>query len=237
MTSKERVRAAIARQPVDKVPLGFYLADHDIISRVIGRPTYVRNKIRTQLALWEGRRDEVAENWKQDTADFYRKLDCVDLLTFKEAGVLPPRGYEPERPRKIDDCHYEDKQGRIWQLAPESDEITVVHDPTPKVEEFTPEMFPLPDPAKHSPPDESCFEACDYLVQALGMDRYILAHGELDCMPLLGGMQCGLMQWALAPAAVRAAARQHEAIHRLNDARRLRPGTDGVLIEQDMAGI
>ena len=62
MNSKERVAASIARQPVDQVPLGFYAVDHDTVEKVIGRPTYVRNKIQIQLALWEGRRAEVAES-------------------------------------------------------------------------------------------------------------------------------------------------------------------------------
>ena len=38
MNSRERVSAAIARQPVDRVPLGFYCVDHDTVARVIGRP-------------------------------------------------------------------------------------------------------------------------------------------------------------------------------------------------------
>lgn len=61
MNSKERARAAIARQPVDYVPLGFYAVDCDTISRVIGRPTLVRNKVESQIAIWEGRRDDLDE--------------------------------------------------------------------------------------------------------------------------------------------------------------------------------
>ena len=39
MTSKERVRAAIAGEPVDRIPLGLYAVDCDTVERVIGRPT------------------------------------------------------------------------------------------------------------------------------------------------------------------------------------------------------
>ena len=38
MTSKERVTAAIARRPVERVPLGLYAVDHDTVEKVIGRP-------------------------------------------------------------------------------------------------------------------------------------------------------------------------------------------------------
>jgi hypothetical protein len=39
MNSKERVRAAIAKKPVDEIPLGFYAVDYDIVEKVIGRKT------------------------------------------------------------------------------------------------------------------------------------------------------------------------------------------------------
>jgi len=71
MNSKERVRACIRREPTDAVPLGFYLVDHDVISKIIGRPTYVRNSVAAQLAYWDGRRDEVVESMKADVVDFY----------------------------------------------------------------------------------------------------------------------------------------------------------------------
>ena len=99
MNGKERVQAAVAREPVDYVPLGLYTVDYDTVERVIGRPTYVRNKIAIKLALWEGRRDEVAQSIKEDTVAFYRKIDCADLILPKEAPFLPPRDYCPDPPQ------------------------------------------------------------------------------------------------------------------------------------------
>ena len=101
MTSKERVQAAIAREPVDRVPLGFYAVDHDTIARVIGRKTLVRNKIETQIAIWEGRRDELAESYKVDSVEFYRKIDCADIILPKEAPLLPPKDQEPDPPETL----------------------------------------------------------------------------------------------------------------------------------------
>ncbi len=123
MTGKERVQAAIARRPVDKVPLGFYAVDHDVIESVIGRPTYVRNKIEVPIALWEGRRDEVAEGLKKDTVEFYRKIDCADLILPKEAQILPPKDYEPEPRRRIGPDRWEDGEGRIYQAVRHANEI------------------------------------------------------------------------------------------------------------------
>lgn len=236
MNSKQRVHAAIAREAVDKVPLGFYVADCDTVEKVIGRTTFVRNKPATKLALWEGRRDEVAEGLKQDTVEFYQKLDCVDLICFKEASMLPPKDYDPDPPKKIDEETYEDTAGRIWKLNWESNDVAVVYDPTPLVEEYTPEMFPEQDPDTFAEIDESCFEVCDYLVEKLGRERYIASNTTLNCMPLPGGMEHGLMQWGLAPDAIEACARQSCARARFYDAVRIREGTDGALIEEDMAG-
>jgi uroporphyrinogen-III decarboxylase len=93
MTSKERVRNAIAKLPVDKVPLGTYLMDCDTISAVIGRETYLRNNPEYQIAIWEGRRDEAVESMKEDLKDLFSKLDCIDLITFKEARIVAPKGF------------------------------------------------------------------------------------------------------------------------------------------------
>ena len=98
MTSKERVQAAIERKPVDRVPLGFYAVDYDTVERVLGRKTFVRNKIGITTALWEGRRAEVAESLKKDTVELYKKLDCADLILPKEGRILPPEDYEPDPP-------------------------------------------------------------------------------------------------------------------------------------------
>ena len=70
MNSRERVSKAIARKSVDRIPLGFYAVDHDTIESVIGRPTLVRNKVETQIAIWEGRRDDLAESYKKDFDEF-----------------------------------------------------------------------------------------------------------------------------------------------------------------------
>ena len=96
MTGKERVKTAIDKGVPDEVPLGFYVVDYDIIEKVIGRPTFVRNKVASRIAFWEGRRDEVVESYKKDTVEFYRKVDVALIICFKEAPFVPPKDYQPE---------------------------------------------------------------------------------------------------------------------------------------------
>ena len=238
MTSKERVRATIEGKAVDKIPLGLYVVDCDTIERVIGRKTYVRNKIGSQIAIWEGRREEVVESYKHDTVEFYRKIDCVDLITFKEACLVPPKDYEPESPRKIGEGLWEDRRGRIYKASVISNELICVKDPTLKpFEEFSAGMFPTPDSKEIDPPDPSIFEACDYLVEQLGSERYIAGiSGGVTALTLLGGDETGLMMYAAKPEVVRAANRSMVVEQNALDRSYIRPGQDGVLLEQDMAG-
>jgi uroporphyrinogen-III decarboxylase len=232
MTGKERVRAAINREPVDRVPLGFYVVDCDTIQRVIGRETYVRDKVRAQLALWDGRRDEVVESYKRDTVEFYRKLEVADVIAFKEAPIVPPRGYQPDPPQKIGDHLWRDRKGRVWKASPETNDISCVEDPVASRAEFTVEMFA--GPVEVEPPDPTIFEAVDHVIEHLGGDRYILGDsGGFAAMVLLGGWERGLLEYALHPEVVRAATAQAVARHNAADESMLRPGQDGVFFQQD----
>lgn len=234
MTGKERVRAAIDLEPVDRVPLGFYVVDCDTIARVIGRETYVRDKIKAQVAFWEGRRDEVVESYRKDTVEFFRKIELADVIDFKEAPVVPPRGWEPEDPpQQIADNVWRDRRGRVWRASELTNDITCVEDPTTGDGEYTVEQFEGPVEAK--PPDPSVFEACDYVIEHLGHDRYILGDsGGLTALVLLGGWERGLLEYALHPEVVRAATRHSVAVQNANDEFRIRSGQDGVFFQQDM---
>lgn len=234
MTGKECVRAAIGRKEPGRVPLGFYLADHDIVESVIGRPTYVRNKIATQIAYWEGRRDEVVEGLKKDSVEFYRRIDCVDLITYKEAEVVPPKDYDPNPPEKIGDWTWRDREGRVYKASPHSNDISCVEDPVLARREFS--LAEFQHTATIVPPDASIFEVFDYAIEHLGEDRYIAGlSGGLDTIVKLGGLERGLMAFCLTPDTVRAAIVHRVQEQNLLDEYYIRPGQDGILFEEDMA--
>ena len=235
MNSKERVQSTIAGEEADRVPLGFYVVDYDIIEKVIGHPTYVRNKIDIQLALWDGRRDEVAESLKKDTVEFYRKIDCADIILPKEAALLPPADYEPDPPQKIAEDRWEDREGRVYQAVRHANEIRRIHDPTPQQTEFSPEQFQAP--AEVSPPDPSRFEALNYLIEQLGKDRYVAGTtGGITALTRPGGTETGLRLYALQPEVIRAANRSQVARQNQLDQYFIHPDVPGALMEQDMAG-
>lgn len=238
MNSKQRTSNAIALRPVDKIPLGLYLMDHDVISKIIGRKTYLRNPCDYYPAVWDGRRDEAVESMKRDLTELYRKLDCVDLITFKEAKIVEPRGYVPDDPpRKISDDIYEDSRGNAYQICPESNSFKQIKtaSKTDDPQEYDKSMFEeraLPDA-----PDSSIFELLDHLVETFGDERYIAGYSSgITALTLLGGMENGMMTLALQPDAVIACNRQKVFRQNYLDQFYIRAGIDGVHMEQDFGG-
>ena len=234
MNSRERVAAAIARRPVDRVPLGFYTVDHDIIAKVIGRPTLVRNKVESQIALWEGRRDELAESYKKDSVEFYRKIDCADMITAKEAALLPPKDYEPNPPKKIGEDLWEDREGRILKADRHANDLMCVKAPPIETTHYSVDDFLAP--VEITPPDDSVFEAFDYLLQELGEERYVCGNFHAGPMPMLGPFEEAMMLYALHPEIIHAANRYNVNGWSQLDPYYVRPGISGAHISQDMAG-
>jgi len=237
MNSKERVKAAINKQPVDKLPLGLYVVDHDIIEKVIGRPTLVRNKPGQQIAVWEGRRDEMVESMRSDIKDFFQKLDCIDLIATKEARRVPPKGHIPENsPKKIDDKTWRDDLRKgYWKIEVDANDIMFIPDNSgDTLKEYTVEQFS--DMSIPEPPDETEFELIDSIGEYFGKNRYILGSNPHVSLSLLGGIENGLMTLALKPEVVHAFNRQNVFRQNHLDKYTIRDCYDGLLIENDMAG-
>ncbi len=235
MTPKECVRRTIAREPAPYVPLGLYVVDYDTVEAVIGRKTYVRNKIACQIAFWEGRRDEVVESWKHDTVEFFEKIDCCDIISFKEAAIAPPKDYEPPKVKRLDEVTWQEADGTVWRASELTNDIAVVERPE-SARERDPNIEDYLEPVEELPPDPSVFEACDYLIERLGKDRYIAGTvGNFTAMIDLPGESGGLIGYYLLPEVVHAAARQSVVRQNQRDAWYIRPGQDAMFFEQDMA--
>jgi len=233
VNSKERVRRALAHLPVDRVPIGFFAIDFDTVERVLGHETYLRAKAKSQIAFWEGRRDEVVQSWREDMIELYRKLDFIDIINVgaMASGVAPPHDDEPERVRRVDAQTWEAADGRVWKYSDVTADLTIVAQPEPH---YTLADFPLD--AEPAPPDPSVFEVVDAVIEAFGDERYILGPtGDEAGMIMLGGMEHGLLMYALQPEVVKRAIAYATRMGNLSDAWMIRPGTDGVLWGTDFA--
>lgn len=265
MNGKERVSAAIERKELDCLPLGLYAVDKDIVSKVIGRHTYFRNRIDFQLAIWEGRRNEAVEGWKKDLVEFYKKIDCVDIITFRDAQLVPPKNYNCELPKKISDDKWQDSNGRVYKAVYEHDEMVCIYDPNvsyKEPEDYTTDDFKELTDIK--PPDSTMFEIIDYLIDELGSERYIAGpSGGFTPMVRIGpnysvegpsgvflhgfrsgvatsqwpsDMEFGMMMYALDPEVVQAANMQAAQIQDKMDEYFIRKDYDGLVMDQDMGG-
>jgi hypothetical protein len=233
VNGKECLQQVLARQPADRVPLGFYAIDFDTVERVLGHETYLRAKAKTQIALWEGRRDEVVQSWIEDTIALFRRLDVLDIvnLAADACGLVPPRDYDPEPVRRVDELTWEADDGRVWKYSPITADLTLVHDPREiGIDQFDLDEIP-------QAPDDSVFEVIDAVIAALGDSHYILgpSGGEAG-MVLVGGMEKGLMAFAAQPELVRRAIAYHTRQGNLRDQWVLRQGVDAVLWGMDFSG-
>jgi len=244
MNSKERVKAVLKGDIPDKVPWGEWAIDFDTVNRVLGHETYYRAKAKSQFAFWDGRRDEVVQSWKEDSIAFFRKMDCFDIINISAmaSSVVPPRGFEFEKPKKIGENTWEFHDGTVVKYSEVTADITKIHNPNVGKKEYKPSDFkgePVIPPV-----DESCFEVVDAVIEEFGNDRFLMgpSGSEVGIFLLDGnieeggeGFTYGLMQYLDNPETVRAAIQYEVKKNNILDSRYIRPGQDAVGWGQDFA--
>ncbi|MHB9031424.1 MAG: uroporphyrinogen decarboxylase family protein [Anaerolineae bacterium] len=236
MNSRERALVAMRRGIPDKVPLGDFSIDFDTAERILGHPTYHRAKARCQIAYWEGRRDEVVQGLIADTIELYRKLDVYDIINLcaQTLGLVPPRGYRPEAPRRVDDSTWEFADGKVLKYSPITADITLVNDPGLWTRPIRAKDFPL-EPAYHAP-DPSCYELVNAVTDAFKGERFILGPYPIAPQwPPLGAMERSLVEMTENPELAERALQSTLAQAALQQAHWRNPGFDGVLDGTDWA--
>jgi len=233
MTSKERVLAVLEGRIPDRVPYGEFAIDFDTVERIIGRETYLRAKARSQIAFWEGRRDEVAESWFKDHIKLHRRLP-LDIVTFPAATWEMPAETGDPPPRRIDPETWEDKYGRVYKFSEVTQDITCIRDPVAQAKIFTAAEFERePEPPRR---DERSWRILDAVIRELGTEKFICGpSGGSVGIVLLGGMERGLTEIAASPDVVRAATAFLVRQQNQADGVRIHPGSDGVLWDEDLA--
>jgi len=232
MTSKERVAAALEGRVPDRVPYGEFAVDFDTVERILGHETYLRAKAKSQIAFWEGRRDEVAQSWLEDHLELHRRLE-LDIVTFPMATwEMPPETGDPP-PRRIDANTWEDRFGRVYKQSEATRDITCVRDPVRDARVFTAAEFER-EPARPVR-DERSWRILDTVVQRLKDEKFICGpSGGSIGIVLLGGMERGLLELAANPEAVRAATALRVREQNLADEVFVHPDSDAVLWAEDL---
>jgi len=236
LTSKERVESVFAGQIPDRPVIGFYAIDSDTAGRILGRETYWRAKAKSQIGFWEGRRDEVVQSWIEDGIELYKKLDFVDVVPAccESAGMCPPRNYDPNPPKRIDESTWKSRDGKVYRYSPITKDITVIKNPAVKLGgiDLDKEKWD----GRITAPDTGIFEVVDAFLEAFGEDRFVLglAADELAWF-LPGDMETGFMELAMRPGPVKEAYLSKVARANAHDQYYVRPGQSGVLWGTDMA--
>jgi len=244
MTSKERVLTVLRGGIPDKVPWGEWAIDYDTVEKIIGHETFYRAKAKSQMAFWEGQRDEVVQSWKEDGIAFFRKMDCFDIINVSAmaSSVAPPRDYEFETPEKISENTWRFRDGTVVKYSEVTADITKVYDPNVGRKRYTPADFEG-DP-EVEPPDDSCFEVVDAMIEEFGGERFLMGpSGNEVGIHIIdgsfeeggGGFEHGLMLYIEDPETVKAAIRYEVAKNNLLDSYYIRPGQDAVGWGQDFA--
>jgi hypothetical protein len=230
VNGKERVRTVLAGGIPDRVPLADWSVDHDTVERLIGRPTFLRNKAACTRAFWEGRHAEVQRSWIEDTIALHRALP-LDIVTFTMASwsIPEPTGEEPPRQTAADT--WEDAHGRVYRYTAAADDILCIHDPAPP-RQWSAADFPA-EPGPGQPPDPASRAVVDAIIAELGGEKYIAGPfgGEVG-MVLPGGYAVGCELLASSPEVIEAAVAHRLACCERDDVW-IHPGQDAVLWGDD----
>ncbi len=226
MNSKERVLTTMNGKEPDRVPIGEFAIDFDTAEKILGHETYYRAKAKSQIAFWEGRHDEVAQSYLEDTLELYDKLE-LDIITFPMATwEIPPPSDDPP-PKKVDDNTWEDHLGRIYKYSDITADITCIKDPVLDEQVFTLQDFHRrPEPVER---DERSWNILDSVIRHFP-DRFICgpSGGEVGIV-FLGSMERGSMELMQNPEVVRAATDFYVEMQNKADEILIHPDQDAVL--------
>ena len=169
LTSKERVRMALAHVEPDRVPLGEMGIDYPVIEQALGHETFYRAQGKERTAIWAGRRDNVVHSQKQDLVSLVRGLewDIVPVwLTYSDQVDYRPRRFLTDNKLK-----WEDANGNLWQAPDEVGDALCIDSA-----EITPAML---DEMTSTLPsvDESQLELVNYAIQELGDTHFVIGRG------------------------------------------------------------
>ncbi len=174
MLPRDRVFAALEHRESDCIPWGEHSIDYNVYEDILGRKTLVQAKMKQTQAYWDGRRDEIVENYKRDRLDLIRALE-MDIVFVSR---VPPKGYKPKPMEKLDEETYRDGRGNIYRVS------AITHDLMPykrNTEGYVPptieglqEQIDKLDEQPPGDPDDSSWEFVRHAVKEMKDTHFIM---------------------------------------------------------------
>ena len=174
MLPRERVFAALEHREPDRVPWGEHSIDYNVYEDILGRETFVQAKMKQTQAYWDGRRDEVVENYKRDRLDLVRALE-MDIVFVSR---VPPKGHHPKPMEKLDEETYCDDHGNLYRVSSTTHDLMPYKRNTegyvsPTVESLQEQINQLGDQPLGNPND-SCWELVHHAVKEMKDTHFIM---------------------------------------------------------------
>jgi hypothetical protein len=181
LNGKERMIHAFCHKEADMVPVGEAVIDSHVACKVLGKDAWVGGggyirKIRDYM-IHDGNRNEFVDKYKEDTVEFFSKLD-VDFMC---ADLMPPincntrlESINEKRWRIIDDnlgiwseYAYESKADYTTEIDSNFKQYDGYGDVERYLEIFENDM---------KRPDKGIFDSIRYCKEKLGKEKFILTH-------------------------------------------------------------
>lgn len=169
MTPKERIIAALAHREPDRVPTGENQIDGTLVQEIVGHPTLYNMGWVELEALWDGRRDELVQDYCTAIVETARALEW----DYARAPVVPAKR-DYQRPQMTGQYSWIDHEGFEVHLNPDAGNI-IVRKQFPDMS-----IADLPDPDEPFQIDPSELEAIRYAVEHLGDTHFVVARSPVD---------------------------------------------------------
>jgi len=168
LTPKERILTAISHKEPDRVPVGEWQFGEELIQPVSGKKPLFFNGLYTMQALWDGRRDEIFDEWKKGIVEIVLKLGwdavLVHLVADKDARV--------DVPERIDESNWKYSNGAVIRYSKETNRFFTVQGGTAAKDN----TGKAPDE-----PTDSQMEIVRHVIKELGKTHFVFS------APLAGG--------------------------------------------------
>jgi uroporphyrinogen decarboxylase len=169
MTSRERVLCALRHKEGDRVPTGENQVDGKLAEAILGRPTLATSGWKELNALWDGKRDEIVQDYG---ATIVALAEALDWDYVRVPAVYPRADHH--RPAMTGPSSWIGENGIEMTFNPDHGSIIL---PARYPEMATGD---LPDPDERFVVNESQLEAVRYVVQQLGQTHFVVGRLPLD---------------------------------------------------------
>lgn len=203
MLPKSRMIAALEHKEPDRVPVGEQSIDWEITDRALGVKTLYRAKWRAYTALWEGRRDEIADSTARDLVGLVRKFEH----DFVVVPTVPAKQETYFRPEMLGEYAWRDERGRSWHYSPDSGGHAMAFDFPPIT------IDDLPDPDAPVKVEPTQFESIERVVREIGKTHFVFARVSDGSFPWEDtvGMEAYLEKMVTDPEFIHRAAASYTA--------------------------